>query len=129
MTMSGAKDVPAKPWVIAHRGASGLRPEHTLEAYALAIEQGADFVEPDLVPTRDGALVARHENEISETTDVASGLNLLPANDKDDRGREVTGWFTEDFTLAELQTLTARERCPGFGRQRCPRRAVPPRHS
>jgi glycerophosphoryl diester phosphodiesterase len=103
----------ARPWVIAHRGASGLRPEHTLEAYALAIEQGADFVEPDLVPTRDGILVARHENEISETTDVASRPEFACRRTTTTiEGRQVTGWFTENFTLAELRTLRARERLP-----------------
>ncbi len=101
------------PIVIAHRGASGERPEHTLASYALAIEQGADFVEPDLVPTKDGVLVARHENEISGTTDVAAhpafaGRRATKTID----GRPVTGWFTEDFTLAELKTLRAKERLP-----------------
>lgn len=103
----------ARPWVIAHRGASGSRPEHTLEAYALAIEQGADFVEPDLVPTQDGVLVSRHENEISETTDVATRPEYASRRTtKTIEGRQVTGWFTEDFTLAELRTLRARERLP-----------------
>lgn len=99
--------------LIAHRGASGERPEHTLEAYKLAIEQGADFIEPDLVLTKDGVLVARHENEISETTDVADHPEY--ANRKATKridGKEVTGWFTEDFTLAELKTLRAKERIP-----------------
>lgn len=99
--------------VIAHRGASGLRPEHTLEAYNLAIEQGADFIEPDLVMTKDGVLVARHENEISETTDVANRAEFAARRTtKTIEGRAVTGWFTEDFTLAELKTLRARERLP-----------------
>lgn len=101
------------PIVIAHRGASAERPEHTLEAYDLAIAQGADFIEPDLVMTRDGVLVARHENEISETTDVASRPEF--AGRRSQRiinGRPITGWFTEDFTLAELRTLRARERLP-----------------
>jgi glycerophosphoryl diester phosphodiesterase len=98
-------------WVIAHRGASGLRPEHTREAYALAIEQGADFVEPDLVPTKDGVLVARHENEISETTDVATRAEFASRRTtKAIEGRGIAGWFTEDFTLAELKTLRGRER-------------------
>jgi glycerophosphoryl diester phosphodiesterase len=101
------------PAVIAHRGASGLRPEHTLEAYALGIDQGADYLEPDLVPTRDGMLVARHENEISETTDVAQRPEFAGRRTtKTIEGRQVTGWFTEDFTLAELRTLRARERLP-----------------
>jgi glycerophosphoryl diester phosphodiesterase len=102
-----------EPLVIAHRGASGERPEHTLEAYRLAIEQGADFIEPDLVITRDGVLVARHENEIGETTDVAARPEF--ADRRTTRtidGTEVTGWFAEDFTLAELRTLRSRERIP-----------------
>jgi len=99
--------------VIAHRGASGERPEHTLAAYKLAIEQGADFIEPDLVLTRDGVLVARHENEISETTDVADRPEFAARRaTKTIDGREVSGWFTEDFTLAELKTLRAKERLP-----------------
>ena len=103
----------ARPIVIAHRGASGYRPEHTLEAYRLAIEQGADFIEPDLVPTRDGRLVARHENEISGTTDVARHPEFAARKArKSIDGTEVQGWFTEDFTLAELKTLRARERLP-----------------
>lgn len=101
------------PIVIAHRGASGERPEHTLASYTLAIEQGADFIEPDLVLTRDGVLVARHENEISETTDVADRPEFADRKaTKTIDGHEVTGWFTEDFTLAELKTLRAKERLP-----------------
>lgn len=101
------------PIVIAHRGASGLRPEHTIASYALAIEQGADFIEPDLVPTKDGVLVARHENEISETTDVAAHPEFADRKaTKTIDGTRVTGWFTEDFTLAELKTLRAKERLP-----------------
>jgi glycerophosphoryl diester phosphodiesterase len=99
--------------VIAHRGASGERPEHTLLAYSLAIEQGADFIEPDLVPTRDGVLVARHENNIADTTDVAGHPEFAARRTtKTIDGEQVTGWFTEDFTLAELKTLRARERLP-----------------
>jgi glycerophosphoryl diester phosphodiesterase len=99
--------------VIAHRGASGHRPEHTLEGYQLAIELGADFIEPDLVITRDGALIARHENEISETTDVSVRPEFASRRTtKSIDGVEVTGWFTEDFTLAEIKTLRARERLP-----------------
>jgi glycerophosphoryl diester phosphodiesterase len=97
--------------VIAHRGASGHRPEHTLAAYALAIDMGADFVEPDVVRTRDGALVARHENEIGATTDAAARFPARRATKVVD-GDTVTGWFVEDFTLAELKTLRARERLP-----------------
>jgi glycerophosphoryl diester phosphodiesterase len=104
---------PAPPIIIAHRGASAERPEHTLAAYERAIEQGADFIEPDLVPTKDHQLVARHENEISGTTDVAAhpefaGRKTTKAID----GEAMTGWFTEDFTLAELKTLRAKERLP-----------------
>ncbi|URW77079.1 glycerophosphodiester phosphodiesterase [Sphingomonas donggukensis] len=102
-----------RPIVIAHRGASGLRPEHTIAAYTLAIEQGADFIEPDLVPTKDGVLVARHENEISETTDVSTHPEFARRKaTKTIDGKAVTGWFTEDFTLAELRTLRAKERLP-----------------
>lgn len=99
--------------IIAHRGASGERPEHTLAAYELAIDQGADYIEPDLVATKDGVLIARHENEISGTTDIdqrpefAARLTTRVID-----GKEVTGWFTEDFTLEELRTLRARERLP-----------------
>lgn len=103
----------SKPILIAHRGASGLRPEHTLESYRLAVEQGADYVEPDLVLTRDGVLVARHENEIGGTTDVASRPEFAARRRTQIiDGETFTGWFTEDFTLAELRTLRARERLP-----------------
>ncbi|GAA1723532.1 glycerophosphodiester phosphodiesterase [Aeromicrobium alkaliterrae] len=99
--------------VFAHRGASGYRPEHTIESYRLAIELGADVIEPDLVSTRDHVLVARHENEISGTTDVAERACFADRRTtKVVDGREVTGWFTEDFTLAELRTLRACERLP-----------------
>ncbi|MEV6517050.1 glycerophosphodiester phosphodiesterase [Micromonospora chalcea] len=102
-----------RPIVIGHRGASGYRPEHTLEAYRLAIRQGADFIEPDLVATKDGVLVARHENEISGTTDVAARPEFAARKAKKTiDGVTVTGWFTEDFTLAELKTLRAKERLP-----------------
>ena len=97
------------PLVIAHRGASGHRPEHTLEAYALAAQMGADFIEPDLVSTKDGVLVARHENEIGGTTDVAEKFASRKARKVVD-GDTISGWFTEDFTLAELRTLRAQER-------------------
>lgn len=109
MSGSGAR----RPLIIGHRGASGERPEHTLSAYRRAIEQGADAIEPDLVMTRDGVLVCRHENEISNTTDIAAHSEFA------DRRREKTvdgvtaaGWWTEDFTLAELKTLRCRERLP-----------------
>lgn len=99
--------------VIAHRGASGERPEHTLAAYERAIDQGADYIEPDLVVTRDLVLVARHENELSDTTDVASREEFADRQrSKTVDGRLVTGWFVEDFSLAELRTLRARERLP-----------------
>jgi len=99
--------------VIAHRGASGERPEHTLGSYSLAIAQGADYIEPDLVLTKDGVLVARHENEISETTDVADKAEFADRKtSKTIDGQKMTGWFTEDFTLAELKTLRAKERLP-----------------
>lgn len=102
-----------QPIVIAHRGASGYRPEHTLESYRLAIEMGADYIEPDLVSTRDGVLVARHENDISGTTDVAERPEFIERRTtREIDGVPVTGWFTEDFTLAELRTLRARERLP-----------------
>ncbi len=95
--------------VIGHRGASGYRPEHTLESYRVAIEQGADFIEPDLVVTKDQVLIARHEPEISETTDVALKFPERKRTQLID-GREVTGWFAEDFTLKEIKTLRAKER-------------------
>jgi glycerophosphoryl diester phosphodiesterase len=98
-----------RPLVIAHRGASGHRPEHTLAAYALAIAMGADYIEPDLVSTRDGMLVARHENEIGSTTDVAARYPDRRTTKLMD-GDSVTSWFAEDFTLDELRTLRARER-------------------
>jgi glycerophosphoryl diester phosphodiesterase len=101
--------------VIAHRGASGERPEHTLESYRLAIEQGADYIEPDLVMTGDGVLIARHENEIGGTTDVAEHPQFLARRRTQViDGETMTGWFTEDFTLAELKTLRARERLPAL---------------
>jgi glycerophosphoryl diester phosphodiesterase len=99
--------------LFGHRGAPGYRPEHTLAAYDLAIRMGADFIEPDLVSTRDGVLVARHENEISGTTDVADHLEFAARRTtRSIDGREVAGWFTEDFTLRELRTLRATERLP-----------------
>jgi glycerophosphoryl diester phosphodiesterase len=107
----------AAPLVIAHRGASGHLPEHTLAAYDLAIAMGADFVEPDLVSTRDSVLVARHENEIGATTDAAARFPARRRTRTVD-GRAVTGWFVEDFTLAELRTLRARERVPTRSRAR-----------
>ncbi|PBN45108.1 glycerophosphodiester phosphodiesterase [Sphingobium sp. D43FB] len=103
----------ADPLIIAHRGASGERPEHTLASYERAIDQGADYIEPDLVLTKDGVLVARHENEIGGTTDVANHPEFADRKtSKTIDGLEMSGWFTEDFTLAELRTLRARERLP-----------------
>lgn len=111
--MAEERPLTSPPIVIAHRGASGSRPEHTLAAYELAIEQGADFIEPDLVLTKDNVFVARHENEISETTDVADHPEFATRRTtKRIDGVAMTGWFTEDFTLAELRTLRAKERLP-----------------
>ena len=102
-----------QPIIIAHRGLSGEYPEHTLAGYKAAIDAGADFIEPDLVLTKDGVLVARHENEISETTDVAKRPEFKARKaTKTIDGVRVSGWFTEDFTLAELKTLRAKERLP-----------------
>jgi glycerophosphoryl diester phosphodiesterase len=99
--------------VIAHRGASGERPEHTLESYELAIQEGADYIEPDLVMTRDGVLVARHENEIGGTTDVAQHPEFAARRRTQViDGETMKGWFTEDFTLSELKRLRVRERLP-----------------
>lgn len=101
--------------IIAHRGASAERPEHTLAAYELAIDRGADYIEPDLVVTKDLVLVARHENELSDTTDVASREEFEDRRrEKTVDGQRVAGWFVEDFTLAELRTLRARERIPAI---------------
>jgi glycerophosphoryl diester phosphodiesterase len=106
-----------RPFVIAHRGASGYVPEHTLAGYFIAIQQGADYVEPDLVISKDGALLARHENEIGGTTDVAAHPEFVARRTtRSIDGEDVTGWFTEDFTLAELKTLRARERLPELRR-------------
>ena len=102
-----------QPIVIGHRGASGYRPEHTGSAYELAFALGADSVEPDIVATRDGVLVVRHENEISGTTDVAGRTEFAGRRTtKLVDNAELTGWFTEDFTWAELSTLRALERLP-----------------
>ncbi len=101
------------PLVIGHRGASGYVPEHTLVSYHIAIQQGADYAEPDLVMTKDGVLVARHENEIGSTTNVAEHAKFARRRTvKVVDGVSIEGWFTEDFTLAELKTLRARERVP-----------------
>ncbi|MGB7373258.1 MAG: glycerophosphodiester phosphodiesterase family protein [Pontixanthobacter sp.] len=114
---SFARDAGNDMLIIAHRGASGERPEHTLAAYERAIDQGADYIEPDLVVTSDGVLISRHENEISGTTDVATRPEF------DDRrrsktidGQLISGYFAEDFTLSELRTLRAKERLPAIRR-------------
>lgn len=106
-----ANAIKKAPLVIGHRGASGLFPEHTLEAYRQALAQGADYIEPDLVSTRDGILIARHENEIGTTTDVATKFPDRKRTRIVD-GHEMTGWFTEDFTLAEIKQLRAVQRLP-----------------
>lgn len=101
--------------IIAHRGSSAERPEHTLAAYEHAIDQGADYIEPDLVATKDLVLVARHENELSATTDVAAREEFEDRRrEKTIDGRLVAGWFAEDFTLAELRTLRVKERIPSL---------------
>lgn len=101
------------PIVIGHRGASGYRPEHTLGSYELAARLGADYLEPDLVITKDGVLVCRHEPEIGSTTDIAQHPEFAARKStKQLDGVAVTGWFAEDFTLAELKTLRAVERLP-----------------
>ncbi|MBL0162813.1 MAG: glycerophosphodiester phosphodiesterase [Xanthomonadales bacterium] len=111
--MNPSARLPAKPLVIAHRGASALRPEHTLAAYAKGIEDGADFIEPDLIMTRDGVLVARHEVELSRSTDVAERVEFTAKRtQKTIDGVLVEGWFGNDFTLAELRRLRCREPQP-----------------
>ncbi|KWV91173.1 glycerophosphodiester phosphodiesterase [Erythrobacter sp. YT30] len=111
LAIPGVAMAQSDPLIIAHRGASGERPEHTLAAYELAIDRGADYVEPDLVVTKDLVLIARHENELSGTTDVASREEFeYLRRTKNIEGQQVAGWFAEDFTLAELRTLRARER-------------------
>lgn len=106
-------NTPRRPLVIAHRGCSGERPEHTIASYQRAIEQGADYIEPDLVMTRDGVLVCRHENEISGTTDVSTHAEFASRRTtKIIDGQNITGWFAEDFTLEEIRTLRCKERLP-----------------
>jgi glycerophosphoryl diester phosphodiesterase len=108
-----ARSPKPRPLIIAHRGASGERPEHTMMGYSLAIAQGCDFIEPDLVLSRDGHFLCRHENEIGGTTDIAGRPEFAARKTtKVIDGESLTGWFTEDFTLAELKTLRARERLP-----------------
>jgi glycerophosphoryl diester phosphodiesterase len=113
LAQTGRLDPQAKPTLYAHRGASALRPEHTLGSYAKAIADGADFVEPDLVATKDGVLVARHENAITDTTDVATRPEFASRKTrKTIDGEAHDGWFVSDFTFAELKTLRAIERLP-----------------
>jgi glycerophosphoryl diester phosphodiesterase len=118
MHLSGSPDdspatCPPVPVVVGHRGASAYRPEHTAASYTLAIDLGADLIEPDVVVSRDGALVVRHENELSHSTDVAGHPEFADRRtSKDVGGKPCTGWFAEDFTLAELRTLRAVERIP-----------------
>lgn len=116
-----------RPLLIAHRGLSGEWPEHTLAGYQAAIDAGADFIEPDLVLTKDGILVARHENDITATTDVAERAEFAARRaEKTIDGQKHVGWFTEDFTLAELKTLRAKERLPQLrGTKRDGQFAVP----
>jgi glycerophosphoryl diester phosphodiesterase len=110
---AGGDRAVSGPLLFGHRGASGYRPEHTLASYDLAIRMGADVIEPDLVSTKDHVLVARHENDITGTTDVASHPEFADRKTtKTIDGTSITGWFTEDFTLAELETLRAVERLP-----------------
>ncbi len=109
--MSGSAARPCL--VIAHRGASAYLPEHTLEAYALAVRLGADYIEPDLVMTRDGVLIARHDNVLNLTTDIGRRPEFAGRRTKKSvDGEEVDGWFSEDFTLSEIKTLRAIERIP-----------------
>lgn len=114
VAQAGADPVePTAPLVIAHRGASGYLPEHTLEGYRLAVELGADYIEPDVVMTSDGVAVARHDNVLNLTTDVADHPEFADRKTtKAVDGEEIEGWFSEDFTLAEIKSLRAIERIP-----------------
>ena len=109
LVLTASAAAAPRPLIIGHRGASGHRPEHTLEAYRLAAEMGADYIEPDLVSTKDGVLIARHENEIGATTDAADRFPDRRRTKTID-GQSHTGWFSEDFTLAEIKMLRAKER-------------------
>ncbi len=112
-SVSAIASCPQWPLVIAHRGASGYLPEHSLPAYQLALAQGADFIEVDVVPSRDGVLIARHENELSHSTDVASRPEFADRYTKKQvDGIWQQGWFSEDFTLAELRSLRLKESMP-----------------
>ncbi|RYJ04282.1 MAG: glycerophosphodiester phosphodiesterase [Actinomycetales bacterium] len=116
-----------EPVVIAHRGVPGSRLEHTRPSYLLGIEQGADYIEPDVVATKDGVLVVRHENEIGGTTDVAGRAEFAHLRTtKFIDGMPLTGWFTEDFTLEEIKTLTTRERLPQLRPQNLPLQGTEP---
>ncbi|OFZ14659.1 MAG: hypothetical protein A2Z20_03745 [Bdellovibrionales bacterium RBG_16_40_8] len=112
--MTKALNCPVNTLIVGHRGAPGYMPEHTLQSYNIALDNGADYIEPDLVPTKDGFLVVRHENEISETTNITDYTKKY-ANRKKTKiidGVSKTGWFTEDFTLGEIKELRAKERLP-----------------
>ncbi|MGH8187732.1 MAG: glycerophosphodiester phosphodiesterase family protein, partial [Steroidobacteraceae bacterium] len=116
----------ARPLVIAHRGASGYRPEHTLASYTLAIEQGADYIEPDLVATRDGHLIARHEPLLDDTTDVKEHAQF--ASRRTTRtldGEPVTGFFASDFTLSEIKQLRALQSNPARSKEHDRRYEIP----
>jgi glycerophosphoryl diester phosphodiesterase len=118
LTTAERNPVRMGPLVIGHRGVAGYRPEHTLASYELAARMGADFIEPDLVSTKDHVLVARHENEIGGTTDVSAHPEFADRRTtKVIGGKIIIGWFTEDFTLAELKTLRAKERLPQLRRE------------
>ncbi|ABI78623.1 glycerophosphoryl diester phosphodiesterase [Hyphomonas neptunium ATCC 15444] len=121
LTSSAAEQAPAaygtlsgdKPIIIAHRGASGLFPEHTIPGYEAAIDQGADFIEPDLVMTKDGVLIARHDAYLSATTDVADRPEFADRKVKRETPMgEMEDWWADDFTLAEIKTLKARQQFP-----------------
>src|SRR4051794_13435232 len=115
---AAASSQARKLTIYGHRGASGYRPEHTTGSYVLAARMGADYIEPDLVSTKDHVLVARHEPEIGATTDVADHPEFADRKTtKMIDGAPVTGWFTDDFTLAELKTLRAKERLPDVRRR------------
>src|SRR3546814_18128695 len=108
--MTSARPSLSPPIVIAHRGASGLRPEHTIAAYELAIEQGADVIEPDLMPTKEDVLVARHENDISDTTDIPDHPEFTgPRTPQKIEGKPTNSWFTEEFPLATPTTVHTKE--------------------
>lgn len=112
-SISSDNIIECKPLVIGHRGAPGYVPEHTLGSYALAITMGADYIEPDLVITKDGKLIARHDNELGFTTDVSEHPEFASRRrNQTVDGNEINGWFTEDFTLEEIKTLRAIERIP-----------------